>query len=544
MASEVTTAEPEESECSVCHEPFRNPKLLPCGHLLCYSCLLIWMKTKDGARCPLCRDIIVCPNDQSKSLEDVASGFPTDLAMELILEAGSILSKRHNCCVCEDVAATSLCLNCKDMLCQSCRKVHGKLSFSRNHTVEDLSTMTAEKLAANYSSPCSSHPEEIPRLFCPTHGACICLLCATSKHRNCAEVKDLGEKTEESKALLKQLATRLTEGEADLDKAIDELDQHLNDTEKYAETAILEIEEMCDQLDALVKENRRQLKEQVVNTCSDVREAVKEGKNILLTRQTKLTTHRRVTERVRRVGNRQAITVMSLKLKNCVDELDHTTFLPEDAKVVSTFNFVQTSAMTHIKQELAKLGEVKILPACVKANRTVDFFFHDNHGISVSLSNNNRTASKSFDGQNGIVLSRDPLEVNVLYEVQIDKWVPHRSVCVGFGSMLVGVTTNPATMSLSTWSGNHLWPAWICPNYTYCSGSQDYSNKVGAALVSLGPNRRVGLALDSARRLHLFVDGQDQGIAVRNLPDPCYAMFDVVDYYEQITALPATRVVV
>ncbi|XP_076450669.1 uncharacterized protein LOC143286777 [Babylonia areolata] len=542
MASaDAGPAEPCNQECSVCTEPFTNPKILPCGHLLCCKCLLTLMKKQRKARCPLCQDVIVKSSDQqSESLEDVVSGFPTDLSMELATEADRVLNKQHNCCVCEDVAATSMCLNCKDMLCQPCKKAHGKLSFSKHHTVEYLSKLTAEKLTANYSSPCSSHPEETAKLFCPTHKECICLVCATSKHRNCTEVKDLGEKTEESKALLKQLATRLTEGEADFNKAIDELDQHLNDTEKYAETAISEIQEMNDELVALVNENCSRLKEQVVNTRSDVREAVMEGKNTLMQRQAKLTTHRHVTERVEGTRNPQVVTAMSQTIEKRMDDLDFSTTLLDDAKAVSAFKFVKNSeAMARIKQELAKLGEVSVATARLSANKKqVDFVLHDNHGTAVTLSNNNRTASKS-DGQfNGIVLSRDPLEVNTLYEVHIDKMAPQRQ---HFTGMVVGVTaSSPASLTLPQRSSSMAWPAWIWPSYTVCSGVQVY-NEVGAALQYLAQNSRVGLALDSAHCLHLYVDGQDQGIAARGLTDPCYAMFDMIHYCKQITALPPTR---
>ena len=203
--------EPDETECSVCHELFTEPKLLPCGHLLCRHCLVDWMKTQQEALCPLCRCAIIEEEQPVlQSLEDIADGFPTDLAMEELVEAQRLLNKGHNCCVCEDVAATSLCLKCGDMLCKACKKAHGKLSFSKDHIVEDLSSLTAEKVVANRQSTCEAHPGKTTELYCPTHGASICLLCASSKHRNCPEVKDLEEKAEEVRAKLAELAATLS----------------------------------------------------------------------------------------------------------------------------------------------------------------------------------------------------------------------------------------------------------------------------------------------------------------------------------------------
>ena len=173
MATASVPVEPNEEECSVCHEQFTEPKLLPCGHLLCRHCLLSWLKSQAEAKCPVCRCAIVDPEERgSKSLEDIADGFPTDLAMAALVEADRLLNKGHNCSVCEDVAATSFCLNCGDMLCNMCKKVHGKMSATRHHTLEDLSSLTPDKIAVNrpchLCSPCRRNLQAL----LSTHTAC------------------------------------------------------------------------------------------------------------------------------------------------------------------------------------------------------------------------------------------------------------------------------------------------------------------------------------------------------------------------------------
>ncbi len=50
--------------------------------------------------------------------------------------------------------------------------------------------------------------------------------------------------------------------------------------------------------------------------------------------------------------------------------------------------------------------------------------FHWNCGKRITLSNNNSTATRSFNEFNhGLVLSATPLEDNVLFEVRIDQKV-------------------------------------------------------------------------------------------------------------------------
>ena len=98
MASASVSVKPDETECSFCHELFTEPKLLLCGHLLCRHCLVDWMKTQQEAHCPLCRCAIIEEEQRAlQSLEDIADGFPTDLAMEELVEAQRLLRRTLEC---------------------------------------------------------------------------------------------------------------------------------------------------------------------------------------------------------------------------------------------------------------------------------------------------------------------------------------------------------------------------------------------------------------------------------------------------------------
>ena len=376
MATASVLVEPSKEECSVCHEQFTAPKLLPCGHLLCRHCLLSWLKSQAEAKCPLCRCVIVEPEERgSKSLEDIADGFPTDLAMAALVEADRLLSKGHNCCVCEDVAATCLCLNCGDVFCQSCRKLHNKQTATKHHQIKDLSSLTPDMIAANRPATCAVHADETCKPFCPTHGVSICHVCATSRHRSCPEVKDLEEKVEEARAVLAELAAMLSAGETELGTAISQLDQHLRETEKRTRAAIAEMEATCDRLESAIKACRRRLKELAETAVSDVKEAVHAGKTCLLQRRGKLTSHKRVVERVQETKSRDIVTEMTSVMKTRVRDLDFSVSLPADAKVVSMVTLViDPEAVAAAERMLAELGQVKVVPADVAATRQVYIF--------------------------------------------------------------------------------------------------------------------------------------------------------------------------
>ena len=373
MATASVPVEPNEEECSVCHEQFTEPKLLPCGHLMCRHCLLSWLKSQAEAKCPLCRCAIVEPAErESESLEDIADGFPTDHVMAALVESRQLLSKDHVCQACVTQAAASLCLNCGDLLCSSCVTIHGRMSATRHHTVEALTSLMPEKIAANRPSPCAVHADETCKLFCPTHGVSICNVCATSRHRSCPEVKDLEEKVEEARAVLAELAAMLSAGETELGTAISQLDQQLRETEKRTRAAIAEMEATCDRLESAIKACRRRLKELAEIAVSDVKEAVHAGKTCLLQRRGKLTSHKRVVERVRETKSRDVVTEMTSVMKTRVDDLDFRISLPADAKVVSKVTLViDPEAVAVVERMLAELGQVKVVPADVAATRQV-----------------------------------------------------------------------------------------------------------------------------------------------------------------------------
>ena len=178
MATASVPVESDDKECAVCHEQFTEPKLLPCGHLLCHQCLLSWLRSKGKAeaRCPLCRCAIVDPEKGTggESVEAIAGGFPTDLVMAALVESQQLLSKDQVCQGCVTEPATSLCLTCNDLLCSHCVTIHKRLSMSRQHTIEELSSLTAEKLAASRPSFCTVHADEICKVYCSTHSASVC----------------------------------------------------------------------------------------------------------------------------------------------------------------------------------------------------------------------------------------------------------------------------------------------------------------------------------------------------------------------------------
>lgn len=146
------------TECSVCHEHFAEPKLLPCAHLLCQDCLIKWMEEQPETNCPVCRNVVMDSEEKpGPTLEDVTDSSPADHSMAALVEATRLLNRPQQYQVCVDVSAAALCLDCGDMMYSQCCVVHGKLSATSHHRVEKLLTLTAEQLASRLPVACSVH---------------------------------------------------------------------------------------------------------------------------------------------------------------------------------------------------------------------------------------------------------------------------------------------------------------------------------------------------------------------------------------------------
>nr|KAG5712427.1 hypothetical protein BaRGS_011401 [Batillaria attramentaria] len=321
---------------------------------------------------------------------------------------------------------------------------------------------------------------------------CRCAIVAATKHRACPEVTELEEKVKEAQAVLSELAAMLSAGESELERAMSELDQHLIQTEKNTQSALADIDAACDRLQKCVEACRRRLKELALAAKSDVAAAVNGGKSVLVERRGKLTSHKRLVERAKMTSPRSSVGDMSNTLKSRVSDLDRSTDLPANAKVITKATLIiDPQALARVEKVLAELGKVDVVNASVKME-------------------------------------------------QVDTRYPPS------GLILIGVmTVDPASHSCSSVDyALRLPSAYVmCDTYIQCPGKQQREScSVGAALTSVGVGDRVGVLVDAARCLHLYVNGADQGVAARDVPHPCYAIFDLWAYWKKVTTLPARTV--
>eukprot|EP00095_Tigriopus_kingsejongensis_P009407 maker-scaffold143_size313727-snap-gene-1.19 protein:Tk09407 transcript:maker-scaffold143_size313727-snap-gene-1.19-mRNA-1 annotation:"neuralized-like protein 4-like" len=192
----------------------------------------------------------------------------------------------------------------------------------------------------------------------------------------------------------------------------------------------------------------------------------------------------------------------------------------------------QDSQGSHFKpngvnfQDSLELGDTKEAPEDTRALE-----LSDNHGRNIQLSRHNLAAIRTDSYNQGVVVSSRPLKKDELFEVKIEKLISRWS-----SSLMIGVLLqSPEKLRLPV---NGLGFKKNCilvsGDNVFQSGTK-IQGPYGPNLDNLGVGQTVGVLVDSNHQLHLFVNGLDQGIAAKDLPNGCYGLVDVYGQCAEIS---------
>ena len=364
MATAQQVTADTETECSVCHELFKDPKLLPCAHVLCRGCLLSWLSSSSQPHCPVCRAALSPPQQQGLGQggpEQLLHSLPDDVAMASLVHSVRVLQQDTPCGGCRKATAAYTCLHCGDLLCQACTETHSNLKATRDHRVQDLSSLTAEQLSAKQPAMCPAHGDRLSELYCDTHAAAFCSLCASTQHRSCPRPMPFDQHVAQLREELSTISSTLRTAEEALDDASRRLDQHEEKAEQEMKKSLQEISKACDQLERMVKQRRSCLETQARSSRDKLRMRLATAKAMLAHRRGQVISNRRFVDRVKDSSPPGHLDDITLTIKTRVSKLDLTTGLNIDIGSMTSVT-IDVQTVKRLERELSFLGQQRSLP--------------------------------------------------------------------------------------------------------------------------------------------------------------------------------------
>ena len=167
-------------ECILCLETYKDPRILPCGHTFCLSCLQKLANSHlsiNKYKCAFCRqefgDIKLQELPKNFAILNVIASLPT------VVECGSVGNgETHG-------NAEFFCIDCSEPLCSMCHDSHKRTKFTRNHVtkkVSEISEADIEQQNKSKQQMCSKHPKEDLKLYCEECDEIVCVLCNMTSH--------------------------------------------------------------------------------------------------------------------------------------------------------------------------------------------------------------------------------------------------------------------------------------------------------------------------------------------------------------------------
>ena len=153
--------------CILCSNPFSDPRLLPCLHIFCKSCLDTQQSVQNGG-------ILTCPSCY-KTTTRQPSQLPIHLRIEKEVELSKLKQSGEAVCdICDDNnKADSYCEECVSPICSDCVSSHQRIKLFKGHNIVSLDSAKPQTPPAT----CGLHPKSIIKYYCFKCRSLVCSEC-------------------------------------------------------------------------------------------------------------------------------------------------------------------------------------------------------------------------------------------------------------------------------------------------------------------------------------------------------------------------------
>ena len=272
----------DELTCPVCSDHFREPKVLPCLHYYCKTCVADLIKRAKGVpfNCPECRRETTADGDNPDTL-------PTAFFVNRMEELFAVMKKaeRKDSVACEScrsqLPAVDFCHDCSKYICTDCAKAHKQMWLLSSHHVVSIDSLRStiienppEKLQVVYREvKCSKHKDEPLKLYCYSCNKLVCRDCIVIDHKDhkFAFVIDAAPLCKAEIRENSESVKKITEGVKSAVKSLGDSKKKLSD---HGAEITRSIDQAIDEIIEKLAEKRREMKEKANRIVNEAEEKI------------------------------------------------------------------------------------------------------------------------------------------------------------------------------------------------------------------------------------------------------------------------------
>ncbi|XP_070577848.1 E3 ubiquitin-protein ligase TRIM56-like [Ptychodera flava] len=169
----------EDLVCQICLERLKDARALRCQHSFCRGCLEAMTRDERMIRCPTCRDLTPLP---MQGVDELPKNFHVNNLVTL-MEQREKESSRHGaiCDGCVEEPATTRCVDCCVLFCQSCANAHARGKYKRHAQISIDEYSQKSRRDPSYEM-CEQHQDQKLESFCQSCQVATCRQCACQGH--------------------------------------------------------------------------------------------------------------------------------------------------------------------------------------------------------------------------------------------------------------------------------------------------------------------------------------------------------------------------
>lgn len=309
--------------CVVCSQRFNRPKLLPCLHSFCLSCIESLVKLSAGTESRL---EIVCPVCATQSkLPKKIECLPTNFVLiQTLVELDALEEKEKPlviCANCDDASrATGVCVQCAEFLCEKCTNAHRRVRLTRDHAITPLASQNRSAASTSENQPssvqeltkCSKHKLEELAYFCKSCSTLICRECTVEEHEKTShDFEPLHETSETQKQKMAALIGKAKVRLPFMRRTLLEIEHAAHELPKHVDAIAEEIQESTMRYVRALREREFQLIDDLDSLREYKTTVLKDQKEKLLRKVESLESACAFTQRLLNEGDALHVAVVS-----------------------------------------------------------------------------------------------------------------------------------------------------------------------------------------------------------------------------------------